>query len=138
MQDYRPLVQFNPTEKNMREDSSLWLAQRGLMPGVGNSLISFPQQSVATDGYAARTCLRTDIAAEAAGQFAVVYFNKDTQQILRTTSFSLQWRGQWMQNVGNKFHTAIGVSTSQRLSAPFNSFNVGFQCRKNWRPKIAN
>ena len=124
--EYQPLKQFNPSETDVTRNSSVFFAQRGLMPGKGNSSVSFPNNKVI--GYSAMRTM----------DFSAVFFNgligvNSFNTVVADSPQSLTWQGCWLGSGGDA--VIVGHCSANRgLIAPFNMFGIGKRYKKNWRP----
>ena len=133
--EYKPLQTMNPTDEDLTLNSSVWLASR-LMPGKGHDRVSFPDSKI-THNAAMRTCSHSDL------QFnGIAIFEEETETIGGQDAIVLNmfWNGIWrglVSRIGfitDEF-TIIGHCTNAHgLVAPMNTFNVGYQYRRGWRP----
>jgi len=128
--EYKIPVRNNPTDENLTKDSSIWLASR-IMPGKGSDLISFSNYVIQNEA-ATWTCNNNDLMIN-----ALLGLSADTLSIINLDNniSSLSWNGCWtinQQAVIGKGHSSLG------LVCPFNSFNVGYQYKKGWRPSRVN
>ena len=122
--EYKLLRRINPTDEDLTAASSIWLASR-IMPGKGNTLVSFPHFRIINNA-AART------GAFSSFNTAALLAMNDNAAIVNVESAArnIVWRGCWVE--GNR--TVIGRGhASLGLICPLNTFNVGYRYRRGWR-----
>lgn len=124
--EYNALNILNPTDDDIKNKSSIWLASR-IAPGKGNVLISFPDwRNNSTHNGAAMTCLNSDLMTTALlGSAGNAIVN------LESSAGSLIWKGIWTIND----QVIIGRGqVSLGLICPLNTYNVGYRYKRGWRP----
>jgi len=123
---YKPLRTINPSDIDVTERSSAWLAARGLMPARGREGNCFPHHLI-EDGAAMRTCPDSSLSKN-----GLVILNGNGDAAVSNAIGSLKWRGCWTIDE----RPVIGHCTAGGyLRAPFSSFNVGYRYRQGWKPK---
>ena len=127
--EYKPLTRNNPTDVNLTTDSSVWLASR-IMPGKGNDKISFTHYRI-INNTGARTADFEDLKIN--GLICI----DDNEKLIDCSLLTedLVWKGCWTINE----KAVIGYATeTEGLVSPFNTFNIGNQYKKGWKPAYVN
>jgi len=127
--EYNTLKTINPTLDDVTLNSSIWLCSR-LMPALGHENVSFPHYRIINNN-AMRTADFTDL------QITALLGMDDNETIvnLESGAGSLSYNGCWTVNN----NTVIGRGhSSYGLICPFNTYNVGYRYKRNWRPSIVN
>jgi hypothetical protein len=100
------------------------------MPAKGNELISFPHYRVINET-GMRTAEYNDLKIP-----GLIAMNDNEKLInLQTSADQLEWKGLWTIDG----QPVIGHCTNEEgLTAPFNTFNVGYRYKRGWRPSCVN
>ena len=123
--EYNTLKTMNPTDDDLTIKSSIWLCSR-LMPGKGNNKISFPHFNI-INNTGMRSVDFTDLMITG----LIAMNNNETLVNLLSSVSSLIYTGLW--SINNQ--PVIGHATiAKGLTAPFNTFNMGYRYKRGWRP----